>query len=388
MRNRQPKHIVVADHLRRRISSGHYPAGASLPGRRLLASEYAVAQMTIQSAIDDLVGEGLLRTENGRGTYVSATSCVSHTKADVSDGVGLGLVGILARVYPNRPESAKSTSDAVIEELERIISTAKGSSVYYNIYRPDLSIIPLADSVSRLIEHGVNGIVVVNEHDTAQINELISRELHGRVPIVFATGHRVLSRVSCAYFDNKAWGRTVARHLLERGCRRLLAFAPKTSTWMTDRIEGAREAIAESGLPQSVLTELVGSERVSVPRFAPEADFAWSTMESFEFASRAITADIGFDGVMAGNDCYALGFAKAVEHLGLQAGRDYALVGFDNSAEARNERLSSVQRPIGLLAASSIGLLSRLLSGEQGPLAEGVDAGVVVRHSSMVPLSS
>jgi DNA-binding transcriptional regulator YhcF (GntR family) len=73
----------VALSIRERILGGHYKPGAMLPGRRALAAEYEVAPLTIEQAFKNLQGEGLVRSENGRGTFVS--DLVSVTPAQFSN---------------------------------------------------------------------------------------------------------------------------------------------------------------------------------------------------------------------------------------------------------------------------------------------------------------
>ncbi|MHB8073272.1 GntR family transcriptional regulator [Desulfosporosinus fructosivorans] len=53
------------------ISSGEYPVGMCLPSEREYCEEYGISRMTVRQAISDLVNEGLLRRERGKGTYVS-----------------------------------------------------------------------------------------------------------------------------------------------------------------------------------------------------------------------------------------------------------------------------------------------------------------------------
>ncbi|MEV0493554.1 GntR family transcriptional regulator [Streptomyces atratus] len=53
-----------------RISDGTYPPGAKLPGILALCGEFSVAQVTARKALGDLRDRGLIRTENGIGSFV------------------------------------------------------------------------------------------------------------------------------------------------------------------------------------------------------------------------------------------------------------------------------------------------------------------------------
>ncbi|WP_405582171.1 GntR family transcriptional regulator [Streptomyces sp. NBC_01190] len=63
---------AITDALRRRITEGEFPPGASLPSEAVLRAEYGVARNTLRRALADLEGEGLLITMPGRGRVTSS----------------------------------------------------------------------------------------------------------------------------------------------------------------------------------------------------------------------------------------------------------------------------------------------------------------------------
>ncbi|HET8601589.1 MAG TPA: GntR family transcriptional regulator [Segeticoccus sp.] len=64
------KHSWLRQQLRERIAD--LEPGSALPTERTLAAEFGVARMTVRNAIASLVREGLLRSEQGRGTFVQS----------------------------------------------------------------------------------------------------------------------------------------------------------------------------------------------------------------------------------------------------------------------------------------------------------------------------
>lgn len=68
MRQRQ-----VYEILHHQILSGIYPPGSRLPGSRQLSAELGASRMTLQTAVQQLVAEGLLITRPGSGIYVTKT---------------------------------------------------------------------------------------------------------------------------------------------------------------------------------------------------------------------------------------------------------------------------------------------------------------------------
>jgi DNA-binding GntR family transcriptional regulator len=62
--------VQIADDLRARIEGGELAPGAKLPSIRVLATEYGVAQMTANGALQQLRSEGRV-TASGRGHFVA-----------------------------------------------------------------------------------------------------------------------------------------------------------------------------------------------------------------------------------------------------------------------------------------------------------------------------
>ena len=69
-----PKYYRLAERLRRQILSGELEPGAQLATEEQLCREYAMSRGTVRQAIRLLTDEGLLRREQGRGTFVTGPS--------------------------------------------------------------------------------------------------------------------------------------------------------------------------------------------------------------------------------------------------------------------------------------------------------------------------
>ena len=68
----RPAYREVADDLRRRIHEQEFLVGAKLPSHAALMREYNVSVTVVRMALDELGGEGLIRSQQGRGTFVHA----------------------------------------------------------------------------------------------------------------------------------------------------------------------------------------------------------------------------------------------------------------------------------------------------------------------------
>src|SRR4051812_39022928 len=75
----RPPYVQVADGLRAAIRTGELAPGVRLASGRELASQWGVALMTLQKAIDLLRDEGLVYSQQGRGVFVAADGKVPPT---------------------------------------------------------------------------------------------------------------------------------------------------------------------------------------------------------------------------------------------------------------------------------------------------------------------
>jgi DNA-binding GntR family transcriptional regulator len=68
----RPPYLQVAEQLKRRIMAGEFAPGEKLPTGQELAEQYGVAPNTVLSAIRALRDEGIVSSQQGRGTFVRA----------------------------------------------------------------------------------------------------------------------------------------------------------------------------------------------------------------------------------------------------------------------------------------------------------------------------
>jgi GntR family transcriptional repressor for pyruvate dehydrogenase complex len=99
--------------LRKRILTGVYRVGQSLPGERDLATELEVSRLTLRSAISHLEAEGLVRAEHGKGTRI----------LDHRESGGLDLFGHLASmVLSGQPVPGGLDLFSSLMELRRAVA--------------------------------------------------------------------------------------------------------------------------------------------------------------------------------------------------------------------------------------------------------------------------
>ncbi len=67
-----PIYVQLKELLREKIAAGEWKPGDMLPSEREMSEQYHISRMTVRQALSELAYEGLLRREQGRGTFVAA----------------------------------------------------------------------------------------------------------------------------------------------------------------------------------------------------------------------------------------------------------------------------------------------------------------------------
>lgn len=153
--------------------------------------------------------------------------------------------------------------------------------------------------------------------------------------------------------DNEAGGLIATKHLLERGCRRVVSVTgPSDELAAIDRITGWRQAVGADDAQTARLTENGGFTR--------------------EGGERAMTELLqrvpDLDGVFAANDLMAAGALTALRAAGKRVPRDVAIVGFDDDpsvAPHTDPPLTTVRQDIGNQVQAMVDRLTLLIHGDE-----------------------
>ncbi len=84
---RSPRYMQVYSSLYQWIAQGHYAPGARLEPENQLCGMFGVSRITIRKAIGMLVEQGLLRTVQGKGTFVATDHPGLPVRADMDQRI-------------------------------------------------------------------------------------------------------------------------------------------------------------------------------------------------------------------------------------------------------------------------------------------------------------
>jgi GntR family transcriptional regulator len=89
-----PLYMQVERSLRDRISAGEWAPGAQIPTEEKLCSAYGVSRVTVQQAMSNLVADGLVVRERGRGRFVRDSGLIARERGVTSFTTELHEIGL------------------------------------------------------------------------------------------------------------------------------------------------------------------------------------------------------------------------------------------------------------------------------------------------------
>ncbi len=172
--------------------------------------------------------------------------------------------------------------------------------------------------VQSLLQHRADGVVLCPSVGT-QADE-INRLVEAGLPVTLICRDVEGARAPVVRGDDRKGTRMAVRHLIAMGHRRIafLGGRRQTSTGR-DRLEGWRDALAEAGVDP--LSQL------DVPELMTRED-------GFAMAPVLMQRAPRPSAVMCFNDMIARGLVEGLRRHGLEAGRDIAVVGYDDALDA------------------------------------------------------
>jgi LacI family transcriptional regulator len=234
------------------------------------------------------------------------------------------------------------------------------------------SVVRQAEVVRSMREHGASGIILCPALDTEgrEINSLLDLG----IPIILAIRRVPGARVSVVASDNVAGAARVTEHLISLGHRRIAFLGGMDPMAVRkDRVTGFTRALEAAGLridPALMLESM------------PTKDGGFTAMSALLSRPDRPTAVVCF------NDVVAIGAMLALGRKGLMAGRDIAITGFDDTAEARqvSPPLTTIAVDAGDLGERAAQMLLRQIgSGSLAPETYIGEARLVVRESCCPP---
>lgn len=109
-----PAYYQLKNIILKKIQNGEYPAGSLIPSERDLGENFSISRMTVRQALNQLVMEGVLTREKGRGTFVSRSKIEQKNIMSFSETVRLkGLTPNTRVLHFSLQEAAEDVREAL-----------------------------------------------------------------------------------------------------------------------------------------------------------------------------------------------------------------------------------------------------------------------------------
>lgn len=323
-----------------------------LPPIRVLARQLDIGVVSVNKAVQELARQGVLVSRSGLGTYVN-TMPAEDTAASISQDqtrqTSLALQG--------RTVSIVSTwdDDEMVRSMARIVGDkviAQGGSVNQVHNEPR----QCPNKTAAMQDS--NGLVVINPNASPDM-----QPRPGQALLIIKTAVESPVTPGAQYdevsVDQEHAAALAGLCLREAGCRRVcfLGVHPLNQPDVYSRTSQIRLEAFERGWKERVPDQYL----LRCTSFGE----SWGARLVAPFAQLSPRPDA----VFAASDELAVGFIKASVVLGLEAGRDYQIVGFDGQQRGKmlpEGPLTTVQAPVELMANRGAELLiDRMLHPDQ-----------------------
>jgi GntR family transcriptional regulator len=125
----KPRYEQIAEDLRKQIETGELPEGFRLPTELDLQDSYSASRTTVRDAIKRLIGEGLVETRPGQGTFVTRKidPFVTLLSTDPKTGFGGGEgAAYLSQVSHEHRTPAATTPKVEVQTPPEVITRRLG----------------------------------------------------------------------------------------------------------------------------------------------------------------------------------------------------------------------------------------------------------------------
>lgn len=150
-----PLYYQLKEMIREQVEKGILKPGDSLPSERELSEKYGISRPTVRQAIKELVYEGLLEREKGRGTFVSQPkidySFIQHFTTFYDD--------MLKKGYTLKTKVLKKEVKEANRKISRLLQIEEGDKIIFIERLRSIRGEPIVDVQNHIPYHLCPGLV-------------------------------------------------------------------------------------------------------------------------------------------------------------------------------------------------------------------------------------
>nr|WP_269145564.1 GntR family transcriptional regulator [Cohnella fermenti] len=363
MSSQSPKYLKLKEEIVSWIAGGRYRPGDKLPSENELSDQFGLSRQTVRQSIGELVQEGWLSREQGKGTFVSRLSG-ERRSAGGNRTVGMMTTYISDYIFPS---IVRGVEAALKEQGYRLLLSSTDN-------RKDRE----RESLEMMLSQGVCGLIVEptrSAEGNPNFDAYMAMQYHD-IPLLMINERYPDLDCPVVKQDDEAGGRAATDHLLSLGHRRIAGFFKTDDLQGVNRMKGFVRAHRERGIPVD-----------------PELIVRYETEQRETLPASVLREWLGRpdrpSGIVCYNDQLAVALLDIVREAGLRVPEDLSMIGYDDSflATATEIKLTSVNHPKEELGEKAAGLLISMLEAGARQDDEGwlFVPQVVARQSTAPP---
>ncbi|WP_239615963.1 GntR family transcriptional regulator [Cohnella mopanensis] len=361
MNAQSPKYLQLKEEILSWIASGKYRPGDKLPSENELAEQYSLSRQTVRQSIGELVTEGWLAREQGKGTFVSRQSAERRSVS------GNRTVGVITT----------SISDYIFPSIVRgIEATLKDNGYRMLLSSTDHRKDRERECLEMMLSHSVCALIVEptkSAEGNPNFDNYLAIEDHG-IPMVMINESYPDMEFPSVRVDDDAGGFMAASYVIGLGHRKIAGF------FKTDDLQGVRRM---KGFIRACREHHIPSDGSLLVRYSTEdkEEHPHRMLREMLLSDQPPTALVCY------NDQLAISLLDTVREIGLRIPEDLSIIGYDDSflATATEIKLTTIEHPKSGLGEQAANLLiAQLEKGTVPPNKEMLyPPKLVVRQSTM-----
>jgi GntR family transcriptional regulator, arabinose operon transcriptional repressor len=320
-RRGEPIYRQVERYLLQKIESGELEPGALLPSVKDLCEQFGgVNHLTVRQAIGNLAKRRLVRSVQGRGTFVTELS----ERGPVVRRIGVVL-----------PHLGSELSASIARGAQNVFRAA-GLQVIILDSQQDFQ--HEADNIHHLKHLDVEGALIFPTPQATLTEEIVHLKID-KFPFVLVDRALRDIQTHAVTVDNYGGSYNITKFLIEKGRKRLAWIGEWNVTSAQDRLAGCRDAILDAGLTcdRSLFVDVNDATRGG-----------HEDIVIMNWIDEVLAMPQRPDAIVCGNDSTAIRVLHRLRLAGVAVPDEVAVTGFDDLEEAARTMppLTTVRQPM------------------------------------------
>lgn len=358
----------------KKIEEGFYKKGDKIPTEQELTKEYNVSRMTIKCAIKMLVDEGYIERQSGVGSFVKK---VNREDIDLEKNESISnvdgktnrigfVVGGLWSSY------GIETFDGLYDRADELGYDLIMKKSYGRVEKE-------GEALNRLVEMGVDGIIVVPVHGEYYSQELLKLFVEG-FPLVFIDRYLEGINIPVVSTDNIKASKDAVNYFIKKGHKNIGIVTTKDgdASTLNERKKGYIQALIENNI--DVKKDYIFDQHMN---YFTEGDVDGQYDEYINNLCVYFMENKDLTAVFTTEHHTANIIKIALNRLGKKLGKDLEVICFDQpKIEVGDYEFTFVEQNEKEMGRIAVDMLIDVINGENTPKKTFIDAKLIEGNST------